>query len=171
MKIKYGLLIIPLLLSACGWQLRNAQVVPEDLGTLYISAHDPHSDLVNDLKRALNTFGVKVVDNPASANYSVVLVDFRRDQRTATVNSDARAAEFQLNEEVDFLILGADGTQIVPLSTASVERVYDFNERDVLASNNEGRLVFDEMRNELVRQILNRLRIVPGTQASENEAR
>ena len=149
------------LLSACGWQLRDAQIVPANLGSLHLSSNDPHSELITELTRALNLYGVDVVASAADAQYSVVIVNFRRDRRTGTINPSARVAEYQLNEDVDFLIVSADGSQLVPLSTASVERVYEFNEQDVLASDNEERLVRDGMREEIVRQILNRLRLVP----------
>ena len=100
-----------LLLSACGWQLRNSQVVPTDLGSLYLSSNDAHSDLIQELTRALNVYGAKIVPSSADASYSVVIVDFRQTRRTGTINAAARVAEYQLNEEVDFLIVGADGVQ------------------------------------------------------------
>jgi LPS-assembly lipoprotein len=150
-----------LMLSACGWQLRNSEVVPTDLGSLYLSSNDAHSDLIQELTRALNLYGAKVVSSSADASYSVVIVDFRRTRRTGTINAAARVAEYQLNEDVDFLIIGADGSQLIPLSTASVERVYEFDEQDILASDSEERLILSGMREEIVRQILNRLRVVP----------
>ncbi|MDB4032508.1 LPS assembly lipoprotein LptE [Porticoccaceae bacterium] len=160
MKILLPIAMI-FLLSACGWQLRNSQVVPTDLGSLYLSSNDAHSDLIQELTRALNVYGAKIVPSAADASYSVVIVDFRQTRRSGTINAAARVAEYQLNEEVDFLIVGADGAQLIPLSTASVERVYEFNEQDVLASDNEERRVKNGMREEIVRQILNRLRVVP----------
>jgi LPS-assembly lipoprotein len=155
------LALAALLISSCGWQLRDAQIVPENLGSLHLSAKDPHSALIKELTRSLNLYGVEVVASAADARYSVVIVDFRRTRRTSTINSSARVAEYQLNEDVDFLIVSADGSQLIPLSTASVERVYEFNEQDVLSSDNEERLVKNAMREEIVRQILNRLRLLP----------
>jgi LPS-assembly lipoprotein len=163
------LTIIVLLISSCGWQLRDAQIVPENLGSLHLSSEDPHSALIRELTRSLELYGVDVVASAADARYSVVIVDFRRTRRTSTINPSARAAEYQLNEDVDFLIVGADGAQLVPLSTASVERVYEFNEQDVLSSDNEERLVKNNMREEIVRQILNRLRLLPTEAAPEPE--
>lgn len=164
------LLITSLLLltSACGWQLRDAQIVPQDLGSLHISARDPHSTLVLELKRALQVYGVDLVNSREEAHYTVVIADFRQNRRTATVNARARIAEYQLNEDVDFLILGADDSQLIPLSTASVERVYEFDENDVLASRNEEQLVREEMREEIIRQILSRLRIAPSAIQPDN---
>ena len=158
-KILFPLVLV--LLSACHWQLRDAQIVPDDLGSLHLSSQDPHSALIRELTRALNLYGVDVVASAADARYSVVIVDFRRNRRTGTINPSARVAEYQLNEDVEFLIVSSDGSQLIPLSTASVERVYEFNELDVLASDNEERLVRNGMREEIVRQILNRLRLVP----------
>jgi len=48
---------------------------------------------------------------------------------------------------------------MIPLSTASVERLYEFNEDDILSSSNESRSVRNRMYEEVVRQILNRLRV------------
>ncbi|MGB2260166.1 MAG: hypothetical protein ACPH4D_03770, partial [Porticoccaceae bacterium] len=67
-------------------------------------------------------------------------------------------------------IVGADDNLLIPLSTASVERVYEFNERDVLASGNEERLVLEGMREDIIRQILNRLRLIPEATADSPEA-
>jgi LPS-assembly lipoprotein len=158
---KLLLTTIIMLLSACGWQLRNSEVIPTDLGSLHLSSSDAHSDLIQELSRALNLYGFEVTANAADANYSVVITDFRQTRRTGTLNASARAAEYQLNEDVDFLIISADGQQLIPLSTASVERVYEFDEQDILASDGEERLIRNSMREEIVRQILNRLRIVP----------
>jgi LPS-assembly lipoprotein len=155
------LTLIVLLTASCGWQLRNAQIVPENLGSLHLASNDPHSALIIELTRSLELYGVDVVASAADASYSVVIVDFRRTRRTSTINPSARVAEYQLNEDVDFLIVDSNGSQLVPLSTSSVERVYEFNEQDVLSSDNEERLVKSNMREEIVRQMLNRLRLLP----------
>ncbi len=55
------LALAALLISSCGWQLRDAQIVPENLGSLHLSAKDPHSALIRELTRSLNLYGVEVV--------------------------------------------------------------------------------------------------------------
>ena len=77
------------------------------------------------------------------------------------MNSDARVAEYQLNEEVDFMVVDRSNNIVLKPSTASVERVYEFLETDVLASSNEERMVKRDMRMEIVRQIINRLSVLP----------
>ena len=63
------LTIIVLLTSSCGWQLRNAQIVPENLGSLHLSAKDPHSALIRELTSSLELYGVDVVASVADASY------------------------------------------------------------------------------------------------------
>ncbi len=150
-----------LLLSACGWQLRNSQVVPSNIGSLYIATQAADNIFVSELTRALDVYGIDVVSSAAQANYAVVIVDFRENRRIGTLNASARAAEYQLNEDVDFLITDSSGTPLTSLLTASVERSYEIEESDILSSDNEERQVRMEMREEIVRQILNRLKVLP----------
>ena len=131
---KIALIGLVMMLGACGWQLRDAQVVPGNVGKIHLLAQP---------------------------DYSVVITDYRRVRSTSSMNSGARVAEYQLNEEVDFIILDRDSNPLMAPSTASVERVYEFIERDVLASSEEERTVRSDMRIEIVRQIINRLRVLP----------
>ena len=88
-------------------------------------------------------------------------MDFRQNRFVGTLNASGRVAEYQLNEDVDFLIANATGTPLTNLFTASVERNYEVEERDILSSENEEQLIKREMRQEIVRQILNRLKVLP----------
>ena len=156
------------LLSACGWQLRNAQVVPSNIGSLHIATRAADNIFVSELARALDVYGVNVVSSAADASYSVVIVDFRENRRIGTLNASARAAEYQLNEDVDFLITDPAGTPLTSLLTSSVERSYEIEESDILSSDNEERQVRLEMRGEIVRQILNRLKVLPAETEGQN---
>jgi LPS-assembly lipoprotein len=161
MMKRFLLAAMVMLLSACGWQLRNAQVVPTNIGSLHIATQAADNIFVSELTRALDVYGVDVVASAADANYSVVIVDFRENRRIGTLNASARAAEYQLNEDVDFLITDPSGIPLTSLLTASVERSYEIEESDILSSDNEERQVRLEMREEIVRQILNRLKVLP----------
>ena len=77
------------------------------------------------------------------------------------MNTDARVAEYQLNEEVDFMVIDRSSNIMLQPSTVAVERVYEFLETDVLASSNEERMVKHDMRLEIVRKIINRLDVLP----------
>src|SRR5690606_9977269 len=147
-----------LALSACGWQLRGEGMIPDGLTTLHISSRDPHSPLVTELTRTLKSANVAVANSATEAPYTLVIAAQRSGVRTATVNANARISEQELREEVEFLILDRDGTTLLPRSTVVVERVFEYNENNVLATRDEEQLIRAEMRRDLVNQILNRFR-------------
>jgi len=150
-----GLGWLLLILSSCGWQLRNAQLLPDAIDRVHL--HSERAPLGNELAQAIEAFDVQVVSSAAQAEYSIVIVDFKQSRRVSAVNSNARVAGYQLNERVDFLILDRTGNQLAPLSTASTERSYEFDELNMLASANEEQRVKNSMRAEIVRQLLNHL--------------
>ena len=161
MKYRGLLLIITLIISGCGWQLRDSQIAASSIGAVYLSSSDTNSVLTKELRRALSTYGVLSGVTQGESKYVGVIVDLRQNTRIASINSSGRVAEYQLNEDVDFYITDAEDNQVLSLSTASVERVYEFREEDILASSNEEQRILTEMRSEIVRQILNRLRALP----------
>jgi LPS-assembly lipoprotein len=161
MKDRVLLLIVAVMISGCGWQLRDSQIIVPSIGTVYLSSNNINAALTKELKRALTTYGIASGATKTQSNYIIVITDFRENSRIASINSSGRVAEYQLNEDVDFYITDAEDNQILSLSTASVERVYEFREKDILASSNEEQRIRAEMRGELVRQIFNRLRVLP----------
>ena len=166
MKNKILLFITVLMIVACGWQFRDSKVGSNNIGNIRLISEQPYDQLLTELSRALEAYGVDTADNGSAPDYSVVITDFRRIRRTSSMNADARVAEYQLNEEVDFMILDQSGEILLNPSTASVERVYEFLENDVLASSKEEWMVKRDMRLEIIRQIINRLQVLP--RSSEN---
>ena len=65
-----------------------------------------------------------------------------------------------MKEQVEYLVTRPDGSVAIERSTTSVERIYEYNEDNVLATEDEARLLKNEMYNDLARQIANRLRHV-----------
>lgn len=154
-------ILLLITVSGCGWQLRDTQLLSADIGAVHLTAQDSHSRLIAELRQGLDNFGVSTTSTRAEAGYTIVIVDSRRWRRTSTLNSGARVAEYRLSEEVDFMIFDQAGNQLTGLVTASAEKVFEFDERDVLASANEEQLLRNQMRQEIVRQILNHFSRLP----------
>ena len=146
------------LIGGCGWQLRGSGDISENIESLHITARNPSDKLIVELRRTLLANDIQIPERASEAHYSLVILDQRSERRTASLTASARVAEYQLTEEVDYLILSSDGEQLVAPETASSERVFEFNEEDVLARDDEARQLKQDMRRDLIRQILNRLR-------------
>lgn len=144
-------------LSACGWQLRDNGLLSAEIGAVHLSSDSTHSRFINVLSRTLDKAGLPTATISSDADYSIVILDIRSSRRTSTLNSGGRVAEYQLNQDVDFVILDKSGTRVSSVLTAAVEKVFEFDELDVLASANEEQTIKDQMSRETARQILNQL--------------
>lgn len=166
MKTLITALLATCLLSACGWQLRGAMNMPLDIDNVYVAAQDTHGTLVHTLTRALESNNVAVSDTASDSQYRILLSNEKQDRRTVSVGTDALASEYELSMSVDYVIQNRVGENLTEQTTASAFRAYDFDRNAVVAKNEEERLILNEMRSNLVQQILRRLRFV--SQAPES---
>ena len=158
------------LVSACGWHLRGSTSMPLDINSVYVTAEDSYGSLVSSLKQSLASNQVEAVAEASAAQYRIILSNEKQDRRTVSVGNDALAAEYELSLSVDYVIENAAGEIISPKATASSFRAYDFDRDAVVAKNEEERLILAEMRNNVVQQILRRLRFVSQAQTAQPEA-
>ncbi len=146
-----------LTLSACGWQLRSNPLLTHQLGTVHISHPQSQISLAVELRRALKANNIELVDAADKADYHIKLLDAEKSRRISALNPNARAAQYQISQKVDYLVVDAQGDQVISPTTASAETTYNFNELDVLAAQSEETLLHNNLRKEIVRQILRRL--------------
>ena len=146
-----------LTLNACGWQLRSNPLLANQFGTVHISHPQSQIPLAVELTRALKANNIELVGVADSADYQIKLLDAQKSRRISALNPSARAAQYQISQAVDYLVVDKQGVQIIPATTASAETTYNFNELDVLAAQSEETLLHNNLRKEIVRQILRRL--------------
>jgi LPS-assembly lipoprotein len=169
MKKLIALLLTTTMLTACGWHLRGSIALPEDLNSIHLSAEDTHGSLINDMQRALISNNINVVESSADANYSIKLLGERSKRRAASVGGDALASEYELTMEVDYSIDRGE-EPLLEKDTARVIRTYDYNRNQVLGSSGEEDIIKAEMRNELIQQIVRRLRFLATAPAAPAES-
>ena len=151
-------LLLTALVTGCGWQLRGKGMLPEGLETLHVVSRDPQGELAVDLSRALASAGVTITDSAANSDLILSILRERSMVRVATVNEQARISEQELTEQAEFTVINRAGEVVMPRSVVSVERIFEYDENNVLATQDERELIRREMRRDLVSQILNRLR-------------
>lgn len=161
----YGLILTSLLaVSACGWQLRGGIGV-RGLDSIHIRADNPQSAFARTLASALGNQQVTLADSAGQARYQVVVLAEDSLNRTASITSSARAAEYLLVEEVRITVLDNSGQVLVPATLLRAERSLDFDENQIIGKADEVKLVTRELLDDLVQQLLNRLQRLPGQQS------
>ena len=164
-----GSLVLLLTVAGCGWQLRGHGDAPQYVDSLYIGGHPVDSEFKAELERSLRAFNIDLKDNAKDAQYSLVMLDQRSKRRTAALSGQARISEQELTEELKFTVRAADGAEIIPPTTISDDRVFEYDENNVLATDDEARMLRKEMRTGLVRQLINYLQRI-GPRTTSNDA-
>lgn len=148
------ILLAAISLASCGFQLRGAAPLP--FNTLYVPGAG--GGIALDLKRNIQAgTDAKVVDEAKQAD---AVLQFTREERQKVILSltaTGRVREFQLRYIVGFRVVDNKGNDYVPLSTIELTRDITFNDADVLAKESEEQLLYRDMQNDMVQQIMRRL--------------
>ncbi|MBF4208678.1 hypothetical protein EI533_13180 [Pseudomonas donghuensis] len=159
--IKRNLLVMGLavMLSACGFQLRGTGTNELAIKELDLSARNAYGDTVVQLRQALQSSGVNV---HAGAPYKLVLTNEQESQRAASYASAGRSAEYELTTVLSYSIEGHNNTNLLN-DKLEVRKIYVHDGNNITGSQQEATQARNEMRRDLVQNMLVRLQLLtPG---------
>jgi LPS-assembly lipoprotein len=159
MKKIIGCIILTLLASSCGWQLRGTADISQNLSPLYISAIDAHGELITQLRQTLKANRITVTDNSREAPYAIYILEEATDKRSAGVGNNALSSAYELTLKADYEIRAKNSQYITKAAAFSV-RSFNYNSAAIGSAAQEESLLMKEMQRELVLQILRRLNAV-----------
>lgn len=154
------LVLLVLAVSACGFHLRGqgetfkASNIPNPL---HISGLPTDSALLRELSGQFESAGVRIVDDPAASAATLRLSEYRSASRLLSVDSRNKAVEYELVESVAFSVADTAGVESIGRQRVAVTRIQYRPEGAVLGSDNEAELLRNDMRRDVVTQILIRL--------------
>lgn len=148
-------ILIALLLAACGFQLRGAQPLP--FSSLYIGTAEG-SELGAALKRNIRALGsTKLTDAPQEAQAIFTAIGEAREKNILSLSGTGRVREFQLRYRFAYRVHDLKGREFVPPTEIVLVRDISFSDERVLAKEQEEALLFRDMQNDMVQQVLRRL--------------
>ena len=156
---RFLILGMALALTACGFHLRGSGGVAssDEWRSMYLVSSNPNSEFSREIKTRFAANGVQWQQDNETANYSVVLGPERFSQRNLSLNSDARAAEFELTMRSTFSVRDSSGETVIESTTSSVVKQMENDPQNVVGKAEEIRILKSEMRSELARQIMRRI--------------
>lgn len=149
-------LLFTLLLSACGYHLRGAVDLPEDLRSVYISGAS--TALHNQFRIALESSSVQLVPSQAAAATVITISNEDILKRDVSLGAGGRANQFSLEYRLNYEVTDAKGNVLLNSQSVQVRREYFNNQIDVLAKDNEEQTIRGEMYQQAVRSMLNQVR-------------
>ena len=144
------------LVAGCGFHLRNSQEFTFD--TIALS-RAPGSAIAIDLVRYLGDKVVPEQVKPGGVAPQVVLdiVQEQREKIVVAVNASGQVREMQLLIRLKFRVRTPQGEPLIAVTEITQQRDITFNESSALAKEAEEILLYRDMQNDIVQQMLRRL--------------
>lgn len=145
-------LLLALLVTGCGFQLRGTAGFPKELSPLYLS--EQNSVFYNTLATQLVQGDVILLKAPDGARWQLQLSSVRHDKQQTTFNSDSNS--YDLYAEVDFQLLDDQGKVVAPQSTLKASRTYTSSDSLYSEASDLAALRF-EMERDLASRVARQL--------------
>jgi LPS-assembly lipoprotein len=146
-----------LALAGCGFHLRDALLLPPDLGAVQVQSSDPDGFLVQQLQQSLQRAGATIAAADAVDAARLHIIGERWGDTPISVDQYGRSQEFTLRYAVFFDLQRADGTDLVPRQAIELSRDYVSVPTNSAGTEGEREILQREMRREMVSSILRRI--------------
>ena len=163
MRLPFKLLfavLLAALITGCGFHLRGTLSGNLPYKSLFIALPDT-ADVRIWLERYINASGsTKIVDSPKEADAIFQQISDNRIKTILSVNAQGRVREYRLQLDYRFQIVNSKGQILVRPNEVNLSRDITFDDSNILAKDLEEGLLWRDMNNDLVNQIMRRMSII-----------
>lgn len=145
--------MLALLLAACGFQLRGAQPLP--FTSLYIAENWELGAMLRRNIRALGS--TRLAETPQEAQAVLTSIGEAREKIVLSLSATGRVREFQLRYRFAYRVHDLKGREFIPPTEIVLVRDISFADVQVLAKEQEEVLLYRDMQNDMVQQVMRRL--------------
>lgn len=151
-------LLLAVSLTACGFQLRGSYSLPWN--TLYLGLAE-NNEMYAQIKRGIEaSTQTRVITDAKQAQASLVILGNTQAKSILSLSGTGLVREFQLTRTFVYKIQDAEGRELVPANQIILQREMTFDDAHLFAKEAEEGMIWREMQDDLVRQLLRRLAAV-----------
>ena len=167
MRTIIGLIVgvLALLLSACGFQLRGSYSLPYE--SIYVGVSDV-SVVGAGLKRQIRASGTRLADSAQDAQATFLQTGEAKEPIILSLSGSGRVREKRLRYRYGYRVVDDKGRDLIAPGVIELSRDISYADSDVLAKTQEEDLLWRDMENDLVQQLMRRLSMTkpsaPGTE-------
>ncbi|MEA5446105.1 LPS assembly lipoprotein LptE [Gammaproteobacteria bacterium AB-CW1] len=161
------LLALSLALTACGWQLRGAPQLPEEMAVIYIDSGDPHGPLARELRRLLDSGDSRVSWDREEATAILRVLESGSSREVLSVNLRGRPEELRVIYHIEFDVRDRDGNTLVERQRMVLNRDISTDAEDPLGISQETRRVARSLEEEIVQSVVLRIEALARADARE----
>ncbi|MDD5411214.1 MAG: LPS assembly lipoprotein LptE [Methylobacter sp.] len=154
---KAVIVVVVLLLSACGYHLRGAIALPVAMKSIYLEGGS--GQLRDQFKQVMTSASVQLVSSRQGAGIVVRILNEESNRRTLSLSTRGKSNEFELYYRLDYEVTNAGNELLMERQPIEIRREYFNDQQDVMAKDNEENGIRNEMYQQAVRTIANRARV------------
>lgn len=147
------LLLAVSLLVACGFEMRGTA----DLAFHNLFIQGPTLSITKDLKKQLEINGVNIVNSAEKAELVLNLMSEGTEERILSLSGTGVVREYELFYRVNFRLRKPASETWGPVQTIENRRDFTYDDSQLLAKQYEQQRLYQDMRNDAVRELLRRL--------------
>jgi LPS-assembly lipoprotein len=142
-------------IAGCGFQLRGSYSLPYE--SLYIGGSG-YSTVIASLKRAIRAAGsTRLADSTSDAQATFLPTAEAKEPIILSLSGSGRVREKRLRYRYGYRIVDPKGRDLVLPGMVELTRDLSYADSDVLAKTQEEDLLWRDMENDLVQQLMRRL--------------
>lgn len=151
-------MVLVLLVSACGFQLRGSYTLPYE--SLYLAIPD-YSLIGAGLRRAIRaSVSTRLADSKEDAEATFLPTAEAREPVILSLSSSGRVREKRLRYRYGYRVVDAKGRDLVLPNVIELTRDLTYDDSNVLSKEQEEVLLWQDMEKDLVQQLMRRLAAV-----------
>lgn len=149
---KPSLLLMFLMLTACGYHLRGSIAMPESLKNLYV--FNASSALQSELSDVMKASKGHLASSPNEASLVVKIISEDIKTRVLSIGSSGKSNESQLDYFLQFQFYDNQENQVMEEQRIEIAREYFNDQTAVLAKSNEEQILRKEIYKQAVRMLM-----------------
>jgi LPS-assembly lipoprotein len=153
---------LALAVAGCGFHLQGVSRLPNTLDRPYVDTLDRYTDFYQSLTEALDVSGSRPVHGSAEATAVVEVLRDESGQRVLSVSAENRPTDYEVFYTVEYRVRAGD-RELLPNQRLTLTREYSFDERALLAKQQEQELLRAALARDLAGLVMRRLAALPPT--------
>jgi LPS-assembly lipoprotein len=147
--------LLAMLIAGCGFHLRGQAKLPFD--SIYIAGSPVFALPVARALRAGSQ--TRVSDNPKDAQVTLQILGEFREAVILSLSAAGRVREKTLRYRISYRLTDAKGIEYIAPSEIALRRDVTYSDTDVLGKEQEEALLYRDMQNDAVQQMVRRLEV------------
>jgi len=125
------ILIVPLFMAACGFQVRSTANFPPEIAVIYIDTQDRFTDFYRELTTTIRDSELTLTDDPTEADTVIRVLQDETGRRVLTVSARNVPTEYEVYYIVRYSVLMGGEEVLTPQRLVRI-RDYTYDETLVL---------------------------------------